>query len=436
VGIFRLASRNLFRNKRRTYITMVSIALSVALTSFLRFLTYGTHQENIDQVVELTTGYLQVAAYGWVESRRRLDRAVDYTEDLEKKLKHPDIQAISPRITSGALAAKDEHSAFVQVQGGAPDKEKQVSSLHTRIVEGRYLDPDFAATENEDGVTVYQAIIGVRLADNLDAKVGSIISIVGSRFDGSTGAALVKILGIIKTGNPELDGNYVWTDLNAARELFAPGNPERGIVRYTSIVLGTKDALVAQDVYDDLDERFPVPETELPPEYSRTYDPVLLYWDDLNQDLVQYLLLDQIGIEITLTFLILIMASGVMTTVEMSLHERQREFGILLAIGTRGSHLIKVVMLEVFLLLLFGIIPGLVLGMGGGYYLELNPVELGGELGEAIQEMGSVVTIRAIVNLQETYIALLTLMLPSLGLSYLTIRKIPKLNPVEVIGTL
>ena len=74
--------------------------------------------------------------------------------------------------------------------------------------------------------------------------------------------------------------------------------------------------------------------------------------------------------------------------------------------------------------------------MGGGYYLELNPVELGGELGEAIQEMGSVVTIRAIVNLQETYIALLTLMLPSLGLSYLTIRKIPKLNPVEVIGTL
>lgn len=415
---------------------MVSIALSVALTSFMRFLTYGTHQENIDQMVELTTGYLQVAAYGWVESRRRLDRAVDYTEELEKKLQHPDIEAISPRISSGGLVARKEHSAFVQVQGGAPEQEMQVSNLHKKIISGQYLQQDFQIEENDEGVRIYQAIIGTRLADNLEAEVGSIVSIVGSRFDGSTGAALVKIQGIVKTGNPELDGNMLWTDLRTARELFAPGNPEEGIVRYTSIVLGAKNPLVAEDIYDDLKKRFPVPETELPPEYARNYDPVVLYWDELNQDLVQYLLLDQIGNEITLTFLILIMASGVMTTVEMSLHERKREFGILMAIGTRGSHLIRVVMLEIFLLLLFGIIPGLALGMGFGYYLELNPIELGGEMGKAIQEMGSVVTIRAIVNLQETYIALLTLMLPSLGLSYLAIRKIPRLNPVEVIGTL
>ncbi|HBS06040.1 MAG TPA: hypothetical protein DEA96_13820 [Leptospiraceae bacterium] len=436
MGTFRLASRNLFRNKRRTYITMVSIALSVALTSFLRFLTFGTHQENIDQVVALTTGYLQVAAYGWVESRRRLDRAVDYTEDLEKKLNHPDIQAISPRIASGGLVAKDEHSAFVQVQGGDPEKEKQVTNLYTKVIKGQYLQEGFEPRENEEGVLVYQAIIGKRLADNLEADVGSILSIVGSRFDGSTGAALVRVQGIIKTGNPELDGNLLWTDLKTARELFAPGNPERGIVRYTSIVLGAKNPLVAENIYDDLRERFPVPETDLPPEYAKTYDPVVLFWDDLNQDLVQYLLLDQIGNEITLAFLILIMASGVMTTVEMSLHERKREFGILMAIGTRGSHLIKVVMLEVFLLLIWGTIPGLIIGMGSGYYLQVNPVILGGELGEAIQEMGSVVTIRAIVSFQETYIALLTLLLPSLALSFLAIRKIPRLNPVEVIGTL
>lgn len=436
MSLFRLASRNLFRNKRRTYITLVSIALSVALTSFMRFLTYGVHQENIDQMVGLTTGYIQVAGYGWIESRRRLERAVDYTEELQKKLQHPDIQAISPRIESGGLVARKEHSAFVLVQGADPEKEKIITDLHTRIIEGQYLQSDFHREENEEGVVIHQAIIGERLARNLEASTGSVISVVGSRFDGSTGAALVRVVGLVKTGNPELDGNYLWTDLETARVLFAPGNPEQGLERFTSIALGTRNTLVADDVYDDLQERFPEPETELPPEHSRVYDPVVLFWDDLNQDLVQYLLLDQIGNEITLAFLILIMAAGVMTTVEMALHERKREFGILMAIGTRGSHLIRVVMLEVFLLLLAGILPGLAIGVAGGLYLQIFPVVLGGEMAEAIQEMGSTVTIRAIVNFQETYIALLSLILPSMGLSYLAIRKIPSLNPVEVIGNL
>ncbi|MCB1168787.1 MAG: ABC transporter permease [Leptospiraceae bacterium] len=436
MAVFRLAFRNLFRNKRRTTITLVSIAFSVALTSFMRFLTFGTHQENIDQMVGLTTGYIQVAGYGWIESRRRLERAVDYTEELQQKLKHPDILAISPRIEAGALVARKEHSAFVRVQGANPEKEKHVTSLYRRVKEGEYLESGFVAAKNKDGVLIHQAIIGQRLATNLEAEVGSVISIVGSRFDGSTGAALARVVGIVNTGNPELDGTYLWTDLETARILFAPDSQDQGLRRYTSIALATENPLIAEDVYDDLKDRFPTPVTELPPEHSRVYDPVVLFWDDLNQDLVQYLLLDQIGNEITLMFLILIMASGVMTTVEMSLHERQREFGILMAIGTRGAHLIKVVMLEVFLLLLFGILPGLIIGMAGGYYLQFNPIDISGDLGKAMQEMGSVVTVRAIVNFQETYIAILSLMIPSLALSYLAVRKIPRLHPVEVIGTL
>jgi len=74
--------------------------------------------------------------------------------------------------------------------------------------------------------------------------------------------------------------------------------------------------------------------------------------------------------------------------------------------------------------------------MAGGLYLEYFPIVLQGEFAEAVQEMGSAVTIRAIVNLQETYNAILSLTLPALALSYLAIRKIPDLNPVDVISTL
>ncbi|MCB1164839.1 MAG: ABC transporter permease [Leptospiraceae bacterium] len=433
---FRLASRNLFRNKRRTSITLVSIALSVALTSFMRFFTYGSHQEIIDEVVELTTGYLQVSAYGWIESRRNLNRALDYTAELEKELEHPDVTVISPRIESGALAASGDHSAFVHVQGADPTREKMVTKVFERIKKGDYLAEDYRAKEGKEGVEIHQIVVGQRLADNLEADVGSEISLVGSRFDGSTGAVIARIVGIVKTGNPELDGNYVWTDLQTSRELFSPGNPEQGIVRYTSIALGAKNALVAKRIYDDLSERFPRPQTELSPENSRNYDPVVLYWDDLNQDLVQYLVLDQLGNEVTLAFLIIIMASGVLTTVEMSLHERKREFGILMAIGTRGSQLIRVVLLEVILLLFWGMLPGILIGVGVGYYFQFNPIVLGGEFSEAVQEMGGVSTLRAIVDFQETYIAILSLAIPSLVLSYLAIRRIPKLKPVEVINTL
>jgi len=343
--LLRLALRNLFRNRRRTIIALVSISLSVALTSLMRFLTFGVHQENIEQVVELSTGYMQVAAYGWLESRRQLDRAVDYTEELQQKLKHPAIKHVSPRIESGALIAFRENSAFVQVHGASPDQEKKVTNVHEYVVEGQYLEGGLKQEPRErnqavDQTPVYDIMIGHRLASNLEVSLGDEVSIVGTRFDGSTGAILGQVQGIIKTGNPGLDGSKVWTDLTAARQLFAPDDPERDLRRYTSIVLGSSSALEAKDQYQDLKELFPRPETELEPEFARNYEPVLHLWDELNQDLVQYLLLDRIGNEVTMSFLILIMAAGVMTTVEMALHERRREFGILMAIGTRGSHLV------------------------------------------------------------------------------------------------
>lgn len=436
--MFRMAFRNLFRNKRRTIITLLSIVFAAFLISFMRFFTYGVHQESIKQAVGLSTGYLQVAAYGWIESGHSLERAMDYTPEIRKTiLSVPGVTGVSRRIRSGALVSYHDSSKFVDVLGFDPVDEKKVTDLQDYVISGTFLSESYSPEQPASGKPiVYEGMIGYKLADYLGVKPGSELSLVSSQFDGSVGAILFRVTGILRANHSRLDSNQIWIHLKTAERLFGPGDPANHVVRYTSLAIGTKNIFTAEDVERKLKQIYPSPKTAEAPEDSDVYDPVALGWRDLNRDLIQYLTLDQIGNEVTYIFLLIIMAFGVLATVEMSVYERTREFGILLALGTRSGQIVTMVMLEVVMLLGIGIFIGIGIGAALGYYYDVNPIILSGETADMYVEFGSVVTMRAMVNFQETYIAVLSLALPSILFSYMATRRVHHLKPAEIINVL
>ncbi len=437
--MLRMSYRNLLRNKRRTIITLSSIIFAAFLTSTTRYFTYGTHRDMVEHAIGLGTGYIQITAYGWLESGRRLERALDFTDELQNKLNRAGIKTFSPRIESGALASHGSESRFVIARTFDPAREMKITNIHKKVKSGTYLSEDsivgYKRIDENREIPVYAAIIGYKLAEFLNLKVGDELTLVTSQFDGSVGAILTRIEGIIRADNTTIDSSTVLLNLEAGRVLFAPGSGSE-FERYTSLALPADNPTESLDLARKLKELFPAPVTADAPEDSFNYDPVVMNWEELNQDLVQYLIMDQFGNEVIIVILLLVMAFGILTTVELSIHERNREFGILMAIGTRNNIILKMVLIEVSLLLGMGIVIGILMGAALSLYFQLNPIVLTGDYADMAVDYGSVVAIRPILDFTETYIAIAALAIPSLIFSYLGARRIRKLKPAEIIATL
>jgi ABC-type lipoprotein release transport system permease subunit len=423
-----LAFRNTFRNRRRTIVTLILMIFGSVLFSFFRFFSYGVHQDMILHVVGLTTGYVQIAANGWLENPI-IERALDVDDELLSSLRVQGVTQISPRIFGYALISRGENSRFISVLAAEPELEKKITVVHEKIIEGNYFaDPDGQ----------YDAIIGYRLARHLGAGIGDEVYLVGSQFDGSVGAVKIRIGGIYRATETTMDNSHIIIRTQAGRELFAPDSPGEGIIRYTSIALAITDYRTAERVHERLLQKYPIP--ELPPgeerEESSNFDPVALSWEDLNPGVVQMVILDEVQNDFIWAFLVIIVAFGVLNNVQMSIHERLREFGVLLAIGTRPGQIHRMLMYEVLIVLIPSLIIGVAGGMGLGYYFNVNPIEFSGEYGEIYEEFGFVPKFRSIVDAGEIWIAVIGITLPSMLLALLAARRIFKLKPVEIINTI
>lgn len=435
-----LAWKNLWRNRRRSIITLVSIVFASALITLSRFFTYGTHEETLQQALGLNTGYVQVAAYGW-PVEKTLDRALDVDERLLEKISSVEgVEVLSPRIESAALAAFGSSSRFVTIMAAMPERERGVTRLQKRIVKGEFLhDSTEEAVRESNGISVYEAVAGHTLVREMGLEPGDEFALTTTQFDGSIGAILVQLRGVLKADDKLIDENGIYISLAAGKRLFAPSvGAAEGIERYTSIAIGVENHKTGQRVYKHLSKIFPEPEGEegIAPEQSDIYDPVAYSWREINQAVVQYIVLDQLGLEFFLVFVILILAFGVLNTVEMSLYERRKEFGVLLAIGMHHRELYLTLFYEVTIILLLGMSMGTILGTLGSYYLQYHPIVLTGENAEVMVQAGAAPVMRAIVTWQEMYIAWLSLMLPALLFSWLGIRRVTRLQPAQIINTL
>ena len=431
--MLRTALRNISRNQRRTIVTTISVVLATFLVCSLRFLGYGMHQQMVWQTAGILSGYAQISAHGWLESGS-IERALDVPDSLLKRITAmPGVMRVAPRIEGPALVAVRSESRFVKVTALDPVLERGVTGIATRIVSGRYLSG--AVHVDRDG-DVRQAVLGEGLAKLLGLSLGDTFFLITTQFDGSVGAARAALVGVFRTHNAELDYGRVLVGLETGRELYAPDGTDGKPKRYTSLLLGVRTQRSAEELLSRLKAAFPVPkEPGIPAEESQSFVPVAHGWEELNPDLVQMMALDQLGNEMWIAFLILIMAFGILNSVHMSINERTREFGVLLAIGFRPHRLLLLVILETLLVLIQAAFVGTLLGIAGAAYLQANPIPLTGEMASYFEGFGFQPVVQSVVDLGELSVALISLFLPALGFVYFGARRVLKLEPAKILRT-
>jgi ABC-type lipoprotein release transport system permease subunit len=357
--VIRIAWRNLWRNKRRTLITVASVFFAVWFALIMRAFQLGSYDLMVNNIVHAYTGYFQVHSKGYW-SDQVLNNGFACTPDLEKELQAtPGVSGFTLRLESFALASSGMQTKGVMVNGVDPEAENSLTSLEKKLTEGHYLKP------GDSG-----ALVSQRLAGYLNLRVGDTLVIIVQGYHGASAAGIFPVRGIVRFPSPDLDSRLVYLSLLAARDLFSA----EGML--TSVAFNVNDPDLFGMAAGDLRQR-------LDPD---VYE--VMTWGEMMPEVVQQIRADSASGLIMLGILYMIVGFGIFGTMLMMLNERSREFGMMIAIGMQKGRLILILVTETLFLGLLGIVAGLLAAMPPIYYFYIRPIPLTGELAVSSERMG------------------------------------------------
>lgn len=363
--IIKLAWRSVWRNWRRSLLTMLAILFAVFLSVFQRGMQVGSYEKYIESAAGIFTGYMQIQREGFKDSPT-LQKSFVLTPELEKAvLSTVGVTGAAPRIQSFGLVGFDRNSKGCALFGLDPQREIEVSSLHKKIVKGDYIsDKD-----------VYGVVVGEKLLKNLGASVGDTIVILSSGYDGSTGNAKFVVRGASKIGSVDFDNASIFMHIDAAKILFSMDG------RVSSLAISVESINVMEDALANIKEKINsgnLKEANL----------VALDWGEVMPELKQSIEFDNVSGILFLAILIVVVAFGILNTILTSVTERFREFGVMLALGTKNGTLLAVVFFETLILTFMGMIGGMILGWIGNTIVINNPIPLPAESQEMVAQIG------------------------------------------------
>ncbi|MEX2595781.1 MAG: ABC transporter permease [Salibacteraceae bacterium] len=368
--ILKLAWRNLWRNKRRTLITMASVFFAVILATLMMSIKQGVYTNMTESMVGSYTGFAQIHANGYWDEKS-LDISFELSDSLRDVLDNQKgLDAYVSRIESFALSATRETTRGAMVVGTDVDAEKQMTGMHERVSEGEYLNPEDKSV-----------LVGAGLAEYHKIGVGDTLVLLGQGYHGSNAAGKYAVKGIVKFGSPELSKQLTILPIAEAMNLYGT----EGMI--TNIVLLPKDADDAVKLSEELSKNL-----------GSRYE--VMPWPELIPDLVAMIEADRAEGYIFMFILYMVISFGIFGTVLMMLAERKHEFGVLVAVGMKRSKLAAVVFFETVTIALLGAFSGIFGAMPVITYFYLNPIRFDGgdDMQRVYEEYGMEAVLQASVE--------------------------------------
>ena len=345
--LWKIAYRDLTRNRRRSLLTLVAVALGVAMLVTMTGLYAGAIGDSIENNIRLQTGHLQVRDDSYDEDKVSLawEDLLDNSEELATQVQAIEgVKAASPVLWASGIIGTREESVGVRVFGIDP-----LSDVHKRVrdglVAGQFIQPD-----DRSGV-----LIGRRLAESMGVTVGDQVSLLVNTSNQEADQATFTIRGLYNTGVPNYDDTTVFLPLSKAQAFTRTE--------------GRASAITA--LLDDREKADAIAGALSAPGLT------LLTWRDMNQVLLQAVEMSM-GITYLMYLIVLaVVAVVIANTLLMSVFERVREMGILAALGMKGRQIMVMFMLEAGTLGLVGVALGVLLGSLGVLYLATVGLHLG-----------------------------------------------------------
>ena len=357
--IIKLAWRNIWRNKRRTLITASSLMIAVIFGISMRSMQLGTYDRMIDSAVRQYSGFIQVqdTSY-WKE--KTIDDLMHDSLALRTSIERLEgVVNVLPRLESFALISSGNRSKGAMLQGIVPELDDKMTQISHKVVKGRFL------TKDDDGILVSQ-----RLAAYLNINVNDTIVLISQGYHGVTAADVFPVRGIVKIPNPKLDKLLLIASLKKTQEFYGAEH------MLTSMVVNIENKNKIHEV---------LPEVK---KIIGNQNLIALSWTDMNKELKQQIDADSGSGQLMLGILYIVVFFGILGTIIMMTAERQKEFGVMVALGMQKWYLSLIVFVETLFLGLVGVLMGAIISLGIVGYFYDSPIVVGGEMGDIYEQFG------------------------------------------------
>lgn len=350
----KMAWRNIWRNPRRSLLTISAIAFASLLLVFMLSWQFGSYDTMINSAVRIHTGHVQVQAEGY-NDKRDMRLVVPNPAAISAILeKIPEVAAYTSRANAFSLVSSKERTYGAIVIGIDPVGEAKVSTLEKIIHQGEYLS----------GSDTDQALIGRLLAKNLHVRSGDELVVLGQGRDGSIAATVVKVKGIFSSGEDEFDRGTIQIPLKYFQDVYTMDGAVHEVV-----VLGKS--------LEDVPEIKRAVAAGIERTNGREHLAVL-DWMELMPGLIEAIKMDLVSGFIFYIILIVVVAFSILNTFLMAIFERRREFGVLMALGTTPWRLTKLLLAESSSVTMMGIVIGTIAGSLITWYFQIHGIVISG----------------------------------------------------------
>jgi ABC-type lipoprotein release transport system permease subunit len=332
IQLYKMAWRDLGRNRRRTFFSMLALAFGVALLVFMASFVAGEMRGALQSAISLQSGHLQVRAASYNEDKTSLkwEDLIENPDTLAAQIAaRPEVQAATPRLYATGIVVAGDTSTGVRVIGIDPASPAS-APFRDGMVSGDYLTAD-----DRGGL-----LMGRTLADKLELAPGNTVNLLVNTSNGDVDQQSFVIRGLFSTGTPGYDESTIFLPLAKAQAIARAEN------HASVIFILLKD----QDQTDAVAAALQGPAVQV-----KTYiqlNPLLSEFEQFANIFMYIFYLIVLGVTVTV----------IINTLIMSVFERTREIGILAAMGMRGGRIMAMFFAESSLLAVGGIAMGVALG--------------------------------------------------------------------------
>jgi ABC-type lipoprotein release transport system permease subunit len=332
--LFRLAWRNVLRNRRRTAVLISTIAFGLWAMLFFAAFIRGWSEDETRNAIDTLTGHLQIHAPGYLDDPS-VDRSMPSPEGaLHDLLTSSEVLAWDARVRCPAVVMSERESAGVTMVGIDPARENDLSFIGHAPSSGQPLK----------GPEDHGILLGRKLADRLDTELGKRVVLMSQDTQHAVVDHGFRVVGIFKADRGSTELAYVFLGRTTAQQMLGLAD------RVSEVSVRLRDV----NRLDDFLSRA----------RARAQDLDIQPWTELEPMTQAMVALGKSWIWIFYVVMYVAMAFGLINTLLMAVAERTREFGLLQALGMRPRLIVEQVLAESTLLLVIGIALGGVLAAG------------------------------------------------------------------------
>lgn len=354
--LIRMALRNLGRNMRRTLITLVSISFGLMLALIFTGIGDSQYTKLIDGAAQLGWGHIAVLAEGYVDFPSLTRSIGQVDERLDAIRRDPAVEGAVARIAGQAMLSTARESVgvgFIAIDPAMETPETLLVLKH--ITEGSLFEAD-----DPNGM-----VIGRKTADSLGVRIGDKVVYTCTDRHGEIVSGLGRVRGIYQTGSDQVDRFLALLPIGKVRTIIGYQPDEAtviaGFCRDVSRVDTIRNRLVRQPVFDGVD---------------------VSTWERTSPDMAGMIRIDRTFNYLFQVIVFLLVAAGILNTILMSVLERSREFGVMIAVGMSPGRLFSLIIVEAVWLGLFGIVGGLIVTAPIHHWLHHTGWDFSGYFGQ------------------------------------------------------